>query len=176
MQCGQQQQATLRLVHAPELRCRAACCTTAPCKHNFPPQPFPQLTVPSTLTATGCTPLRIALYTVPKPPAPSRHSLPSGRLRIWISARGRQRRRTAVGATVMPTGLQLNLSCAFPRTCWWTAPCASSYATLPKPCLLPTPHPVCPCAPTLRLDLPVAEQRGQLLGGEGGAVRAGPPN
>lgn len=38
------------------------------------------------LTATGCTPCSSALNTVPNPPAPSRHSEPSGRFMIWISA------------------------------------------------------------------------------------------
>ena len=40
------------------------------------------LTVPSTLTATGCTPLRIALYTVPNPPEPSCQSDPFCRFKI----------------------------------------------------------------------------------------------
>lgn len=43
----------------------------------------------STFTATGCTPLCIALYTVANPPLPSRQSLPSGRFMIWMSAAGK---------------------------------------------------------------------------------------
>ena len=52
------------------------------------PLAAPPLTF-STLTATGCTPLRSALYTRPNPPWPSSQRLPSGRRENSISAAAR---------------------------------------------------------------------------------------
>ena len=120
---------------------------------NLPHTRRALLTVPSTLTATGCTPLRMALYTVPKPPAPSRHSLPSERFRIWISAKAEGVRQRGRGCVSMVSEAHLGT--------------ASRHAAVQSCRAVPQPFPAQlaspSCSLTLWLDLPIAKQRGKLL-------------